>query len=180
MLADQLRAVGLGFSHGRRRHSLAAGSTNSFAICSSRATSSRSVPGLPDNKAISSTPASRYRFKSSVLIGLVYGDTARWTSERLRPLALSSSSMRLILAYRAHLRLYHRSVCGPGTAAQPLPSSRRSRLAAPICSQQRARRRWLIGGAEDRTYCKIVIIWRLSALDLVARNIWTPRRNFAV
>jgi len=25
-----------------------------------------------------------------------------------------------------------------------------------------------------------MIIWRLSALDLVARNIWTPRRNFAV
>src|SRR6516164_6997539 len=97
MLVDQLRAVGLGFSHGRRRHSLAAGSTNSFAMCSSRATISRSVPGLPDNKAISSTPASRYRFKSSVLIGLVYGETARWTSEHLRPLALSSASMRLIL-----------------------------------------------------------------------------------
>jgi hypothetical protein len=94
MLADQLRAVGLGFSHGRRRHSLAAGSTNSFAICSSRATISRSVPGLPDNKAISSTPASRYRFKSSVLIGLVYGDTARWTSERLRPLDSSPENRR--------------------------------------------------------------------------------------
>jgi len=55
------------------------------------------------------------------------------------------------------------------------------RLAAPICSQQRASCSWLIGRAEDRTYCKIVIIWRFSALDLVAlRNIWTQRRNFAV
>ena len=52
--------------------------------------------------------------------------------------------------------------------------------AAPIWCQQRASRWWLIGRAEDRTYCKIVIIWRLLALDLVARNIWTPRRNFAV
>jgi hypothetical protein len=33
---------------------------------------------------------------------------------------------------------------------------------------------------EERTGCKIVIIWRLSAVALVARNIWTPRRNFAV
>ena len=52
--------------------------------------------------------------------------------------------------------------------------------AALILCQKRASRRWLIGRAEDRTYCKIMIIWRLSALDLVARNIWTPRRNFAV
>jgi hypothetical protein len=52
--------------------------------------------------------------------------------------------------------------------------------AALIWCQQRASRRWSIGRAEDRTYCKIMIIWRLSALDLVARNIWTPRRNFAV
>jgi len=36
------------------------------------------------------------------------------------------------------------------------------------------------GRAEARTYCKIMIIWRLSALDMVARNIWIPRRNFAV
>src|SRR6516164_1128368 len=51
-------------------------------------------------------------------------------------------------------------------------------VAAPICSHQRASRSWLIGRAEDRTYCKIVIIWRLSALDLVARNIWTPAPQF--
>ena len=61
--------------------------------------------------------------------------------------------------------------------------------AALIWCQQRASRRWLIGRAENRTYCKIMIIWRLSALDLVARNIWTARgfypgeicfsRNFA-
>jgi hypothetical protein len=52
--------------------------------------------------------------------------------------------------------------------------------AAPIWRQQRASRRWLIGRAEHITYCKIVIIWRLSVLDVVARNIWTLRRNFAV
>jgi len=52
--------------------------------------------------------------------------------------------------------------------------------ATPIWYQQRASRCWLIGRAEDRTYCKIVIIWRLSALDPVARNMSTPRRNFAV
>jgi hypothetical protein len=27
--------------------------------------------------------------------------------------------------------------------------------------------------------CKIVVIWRPPAFDLVGRNIWTPRRNFA-
>ena len=43
----------------RTFQSVAAGSTNSFAIRSSRATIYRSVPGLPDNRAISSTPASR-------------------------------------------------------------------------------------------------------------------------
>ena len=53
------------------RQSVAAGSTNSRAIRSSRATISCSVPGQPDNRAISSTPASRYRFRSSALIGLV-------------------------------------------------------------------------------------------------------------
>jgi hypothetical protein len=42
--------------------------------------------------------------------------------------------------------------------------------AAPICGQQRAPRWWLICPSEDRTYCKIVIIWRLSALDLVDRK----------
>ena len=47
-------------------------------------------------------------------------------------------------------------------------------------SEQRASPSWLIGRAEDRTYCEIVIIQRLSAVDLAARNIWTPRRNFAV
>jgi len=52
--------------------------------------------------------------------------------------------------------------------------------AAPICGQQRAPRWWLIGRSEDGTYCKIVVIWRPSAFDLVGRNIWTPRRNFAV
>src|SRR5262249_61098303 len=59
----------------------------------------RSVRAPPKpNKAISSAPASRYRFRSSVLIGLVYGDTASLTSERLRPLAFNSSSMRLIFS----------------------------------------------------------------------------------
>src|SRR5215467_9198463 len=55
-----------------------------------------------------------------------------------------------------------------------------SNTAAPICGQQRAPRWWLIGRSEDGTYCKIVVIWRPSAFDLVGRNIWTPRRNFAV
>ena len=31
--------------------------------------------------------------------------------------------------------------------------------------------------AAKGTYCKIVVIWRPSAFDLVGRNIWTPRRN---
>jgi hypothetical protein len=45
----------------------------------------------------------------------------------------------------------------------------------PACARLAAR------GALDReTYCKILIICRLSALDLVARNIWIPRRNLAV
>jgi hypothetical protein len=35
-------------------------------------------------------------------------------------------------------------------------------------------------GGQGVTYCKIGIIQRLSALDLAARNIWRPRRNFAV
>ena len=52
--------------------------------------------------------------------------------------------------------------------------------AAPICGQQRAPRWWLIGRSEDGTHCKIVVIWRPLAFDLVGRNIWTPRRNFAV
>src|SRR5215469_16639828 len=64
-------------------YNLAAGSTKSLAICSRPAVTSCSVRALPSpNKAISSTPASRYRFRSSVLIGLVYGDTASLTSER--------------------------------------------------------------------------------------------------
>jgi hypothetical protein len=45
---------------------------------------------------------------------------------------------------------------------------------------QRAPRRLLIGRPEDRTYCKIVISGDCRHLDLVARNIWTLRRNFAV
>src|SRR5262249_17169689 len=53
-------------------YNLAAGSTNSPAICSSPAVTSRSVPALPNaHKTISSTPASRQRFRASVLIGLV-------------------------------------------------------------------------------------------------------------
>jgi hypothetical protein len=60
------------------------------------------------------------------------------------------------------------------------PGAQHAFTAAPIWCQQRASPSWLIGRAEDRTYCKIVIIQRLSALDLAARNIWTPRRNFAV
>jgi hypothetical protein len=39
-------------------------------------------------------------------------------------------------------------------------------VTAPFCGQQRALRWWLIGPSEDRTCCKIVVIWRLSALDL--------------
>ena len=50
--------------------------------------------------------------------------------------------------------------------------------AAPIWCQQRASRCWLIGRAEHGTYCKIVIIWRLSALDLVARNILDTAPQF--
>src|SRR5215469_7391170 len=46
-----VRQIGIG-------QSVAAGSTNSRAICSSRVTISRSVPGLPGNRATSSTPAS--------------------------------------------------------------------------------------------------------------------------
>jgi len=42
--------------HDSAAQSLAAASTNSRAICSSRATISGSVPGLPGNRAISSTP----------------------------------------------------------------------------------------------------------------------------
>ena len=38
------------------------------------------------------------------------------------------------------------------------------------CGQQGALRRWLIGRSEDGTYCKIVVIWRPSAFDLVGRN----------
>ena len=64
--------------------------------------------------------------------------------------------------------------------ALAIEGSGRPFIAAPIWCQQRASRRWLIGRAENRTYCKMVIIWRLSVLDLVARNNWTPRRNFAV
>jgi hypothetical protein len=66
-------------------------------------------------------------------------------------------------------------------SARPRPLHRvRCRSRRPIWGHQRASRWWLIGRSEDRTGCKIVIIWRLSAVGLVARNIWTPRRNFAV
>ena len=52
-----IRATAL--SESRSFQSLVAGSTNSRAICSRLATISRSVLGLPDNRATSSTPASR-------------------------------------------------------------------------------------------------------------------------
>jgi len=82
-------------------------------------------------------------------------------------------------------QFYENFSCGAernytGYCSAEVDRSQHAFTAAPICSQQRASPSWLIGRAEDRTYCKIVVIQRLSALDLAARNIWTPRRNFAV
>src|SRR5215471_10582641 len=71
-----------------------------------------------------------------------------------------------------------RCLCGFGGESRR-PPNRRRRARANLRSAARSAlvvdRR-----SEDRTCCKIVVIWRLSALDLVARNIWTPRRNFVV
>ena len=74
-----------------------------------------------------------------------------------------------------HMQIEPLQAAGRRHARTSIPSQPRQ-----IWCQQRASRCWLIGRAEHGTYCKIVIIWRLTALDLVARNIWTPRRNFAV
>ena len=40
-------------------------------------------------------------------------------------------------------------------------------LSTALMGQQRAPRWWLSGRSEDGTYCKIVVIWRPSAFDLV-------------
>src|SRR6516164_9114245 len=52
--------------------------------------------------------------------------------------------------------------------------------AAPICSQQRAPRKWLIGPPEDRSHCRIAIISDHSPLDLSRLKLGQPHRNFAV
>jgi hypothetical protein len=51
--------------------------------------------------------------------------------------------------------------------------------AAPICSQQRASRRWLIGPPEDRSYCRTAIISDHPPLDLSRRERGQPHHNFA-
>ena len=76
--------------------------------------------------------------------------------------------------------LAHAGLAQSPAAVDYKPTGGAAFTAAPICGQQRAPRWWLIGRSEDGTYCKIVLIWRPSAFDLVGRNIWTPRRNFAV
>ena len=75
---------------------------------------------------------------------------------------------------------YFAKALKPASEGEDDFETRSTFTAAPIWRWQRAPRWWLIGRSEDRTCCKVVVIWRSSALDLVARNIWTPRRNFAV
>jgi hypothetical protein len=52
--------------------------------------------------------------------------------------------------------------------------------AAPICSQQRASRGWLIGPPEGRTHCRIAIISDHPPLDLSRLKRGQTHRNFAV
>ena len=76
----------------------------------------------------------------------------------------------------------HKWLCtrfsGSGTATRPLVPS--ATPAAPICSQQRAPRTWLIGPPEDRTHCRIAIISDHSPLDLSRLKRGQLHRNFAV
>ena len=71
----------------------------------------------------------------------------------------------------------------PDTPAFPrdfVNSARCASPAAPVCSQQRAPRRWLIGPPEGRTHCRIAIISDHFPLDLSRPKRGQPHRNFAV
>ena len=77
--------------------------------------------------------------------------------------------------------LAHAGLAQSPAAVDYKPTGGAAFTAAPICGQQRAPRWWLTGTSEDRACCKILIIWRSSALDLVAGNAsGIPRHNFAV
>src|SRR5215471_15234368 len=101
---------------------------------------------------------------------------------RIYPRVLSQNKIATAMAKDASSApsMPHSSFVGSRFCRPVATASEAGFTAAPICGQQRAPSWWLIGRSEDGTYCKAVVIWRPSAFDLVGRNIWTPRRNFAV
>ena len=64
------------------------------------------------------------------------------------------------------------------TARRSAAASRRPPSAAPICSQQRAPRRWLIGPPEDRNHCGIAINFGSSSTLPVSAKAWATAPQF--
>jgi len=64
------------------------------------------------------------------------------------------------------------------TARRSAAASRRPPSAAPICSQQRAPRRWLIGPPEDRNHCGIAINFGSSSTLPVPAKAWVTAPQF--
>src|SRR6516164_5269411 len=136
--------------------------------CSTTICLPSSLPRTPQQPVSSSAQT------MSGMSAWVTSDTTRWrrAANATIPEDRQNHDNRHTVPLRTHPPpLVHR---------QAVEWHRAFRQPRPICSQQRAPRRWLIGPPEGRTHCRIAIISDHPPLDLSRLKRGQPHRNFAV